>query len=232
MCGIAGFIDPGCPEPEASERLRRMLALIAHRGPDGEGTHLAPDLGLAMGMRRLSIIDLEGGRQPIWNEDETGGRGLQRGDLQLRGAAPRAARARAPSSARRAIRRCSCICMRSTGPPCCAAARHVRLCHPRSARSGGCSSRAITSGRSRCTTARERRAPGFCFGTEVPARAAVGARGNSIPRRFWITPRGSRCLRRARISATSASCPPGIACACRWTTPRSQVEQYWRYSAR
>ena len=73
MCGIAGFIDPGCPEPEASERLRRMLALIAHRGPDGEGTHLEPASGLAMGMRRLSIIDLEGGRQPIWNEDENVG---------------------------------------------------------------------------------------------------------------------------------------------------------------
>ena len=46
-----------------------MLGLIAHRGPDGEGTHVAG--GLAMGMRRLSIIDLAGGTQPIWNEDRT-----------------------------------------------------------------------------------------------------------------------------------------------------------------
>lgn len=46
-----------------------MLGLITHRGPDGEGVHAEP--GLAMGMRRLSIIDLEGGTQPIWNEDRT-----------------------------------------------------------------------------------------------------------------------------------------------------------------
>lgn len=48
-----------------------MLDLIAHRGPDGAGTHVARGLGL--GMRRLSIIDLEGGWQPIWNEDQSVG---------------------------------------------------------------------------------------------------------------------------------------------------------------
>src|SRR6266478_2383523 len=71
MCGIAGFLDRSCPAEEAAERLRRMLGSIAHRGPDGEGTHFVPAHGLALGMRRLSIIDLEGGKQPIWNEDET-----------------------------------------------------------------------------------------------------------------------------------------------------------------
>lgn len=50
-------------------RLEAMLALITHRGPDGSGMHFQP--GLALGMRRLSIIDLEGGAQPIWNEDRT-----------------------------------------------------------------------------------------------------------------------------------------------------------------
>lgn len=48
-----------------------MLKLIMHRGPDGAGIYLAPAYGLALGMRRLSIIDLEGGTQPMWNEDET-----------------------------------------------------------------------------------------------------------------------------------------------------------------
>jgi asparagine synthase (glutamine-hydrolysing) len=67
MCGIAGFIDRA--EPDAANTLRRMLARIAHRGPDGDGTHFEPAMGFAMGMRRLSIIDLEGGTQPIWNED-------------------------------------------------------------------------------------------------------------------------------------------------------------------
>src|SRR4051812_9760433 len=71
MCGIAGFIDRGLPEPQANRRLGEMLARIVHRGPDGAGTHIAPTHGLALGMRRLSIIDLEGGAQPIWNEDRT-----------------------------------------------------------------------------------------------------------------------------------------------------------------
>jgi asparagine synthase (glutamine-hydrolysing) len=68
MCGIAGFIDPSSCEEEARAQLRRMLDLILHRGPDGEGTHFGAG-GLAFGMRRLSIIDLAGGAQPIWNED-------------------------------------------------------------------------------------------------------------------------------------------------------------------
>lgn len=48
-----------------------MLERITHRGPDGEGVYC--EEGLAVGMRRLSIIDLEGGDQPIWNEDRTVG---------------------------------------------------------------------------------------------------------------------------------------------------------------
>ena len=69
MCGIAGFFDPSLPEIDARERLDAMLGRIAHRGPDGAGTHIAG--GLAIGMRRLSIIDLEAGWQPVWNEDHT-----------------------------------------------------------------------------------------------------------------------------------------------------------------
>ena len=71
MCGIAGFIDRSIAGPEAKARLERMLDSIVHRGPDGAGTYLSEKTGLAMGMRRLSIIDLAGGRQPIWNEDRT-----------------------------------------------------------------------------------------------------------------------------------------------------------------
>jgi asparagine synthase (glutamine-hydrolysing) len=69
MCGIAGIIDRSEPDPGGA--LGRMLARIVHRGPDGEGTHVSKADGLAIGMRRLSIIDLEGGTQPIWNEDRT-----------------------------------------------------------------------------------------------------------------------------------------------------------------
>ncbi len=71
MCGIAGFVIPSVAEADARASLDRMLALIAHRGPDGAGAHVAS--GLALGMRRLSVIDLAGGAQPIWNEDSTVG---------------------------------------------------------------------------------------------------------------------------------------------------------------
>lgn len=65
MCGIAGFFSRQSRENAAAE-LNGMLDSILHRGPDESGTML--DHGLAMGMRRLSIIDLADGSQPIFNE--------------------------------------------------------------------------------------------------------------------------------------------------------------------
>ena len=68
MCGICGAIDFTEPA-NAAAVVRLMTPTMRHRGPDDEG-YL--DLGpLSLGMRRLSIIDLEGGHQPIFNEDGT-----------------------------------------------------------------------------------------------------------------------------------------------------------------
>lgn len=67
MCGITGFVGCQIPEIEAGIRLHAMCDAIAHRGPDDEGYHIAD--GVALGMRRLSIIDVAGGHQPIYNED-------------------------------------------------------------------------------------------------------------------------------------------------------------------
>lgn len=68
MCGICGVV--GVSSPEKSEAMaRRMAASIVHRGPDGEGFVTAP--GASVASRRLSIIDLPGGAQPIWNEAGT-----------------------------------------------------------------------------------------------------------------------------------------------------------------
>lgn len=64
MCGICGLWTGHDP---VDGRLDRMLTAIHHRGPDGEGRFCRP--GLALGMRRLAIIDLAGGDQPIFNED-------------------------------------------------------------------------------------------------------------------------------------------------------------------
>ena len=68
MCGICGVVGMR-REGEAEAVVRRMLAAMTHRGPDDEGVYAAP--GAAIGMRRLSIIDLSGGRQPIFNESGT-----------------------------------------------------------------------------------------------------------------------------------------------------------------
>jgi asparagine synthase (glutamine-hydrolysing) len=69
MCGIAGFAGIGLPAEEATGRLRAMCDAIQHRGPDSDGYFVGEDV--AMGMRRLSIIDVAGGSQPICNEDGT-----------------------------------------------------------------------------------------------------------------------------------------------------------------
>ena len=69
MCGIAGFVGRVANTDEAKATLVRMCDAIRHRGPDDAGYHVAP--GVALGMRRLSIIDVAGGHQPIANEDAT-----------------------------------------------------------------------------------------------------------------------------------------------------------------
>src|SRR5271169_6362200 len=65
ICGVVGIESSGVSEP----LVRRMMAAIIHRGPDAEGILIAPPV--AAGSRRLSIIDLPGGSQPVWNETQT-----------------------------------------------------------------------------------------------------------------------------------------------------------------
>ena len=147
ICGIAstrGTVDPG--------RLAAMSATLVHRGPDSDGSFVEGPVGLAA--RRLAIIDLATGDQPIANEDGTDHRRPERRDLQLPRAAARA-RARRPPllderrhrgarpplrGARRALRR--------------AAARHVRLRALGLRADNASCSRATASGSSRSTTAR------------------------------------------------------------------------------
>ncbi len=64
MCGIVGFVGA---RADMDEILQAMMDRIVHRGPDGEGRFV--DGQVALGHRRLSIIDLEGGKQPMFNED-------------------------------------------------------------------------------------------------------------------------------------------------------------------
>ena len=69
MCGIAGIFDLKGRRDVNAPLLERMTQSIAHRGPDGDGFHCEPGVGL--GHRRLAIIDLEGGKQPLYNEDNS-----------------------------------------------------------------------------------------------------------------------------------------------------------------
>ncbi len=66
MCGIAGFAGAG-----TLEDLRAMGAALRHRGPDGEGEHVDPKRRVHLTHRRLAILDIGGGEQPMWNEDAT-----------------------------------------------------------------------------------------------------------------------------------------------------------------
>ena len=69
MCGICGIFEPGRETAIDPTRVKAMADTIRHRGPDDEGCYTAPGIGL--GFRRLSIIDVKGGHQPLSNEDGT-----------------------------------------------------------------------------------------------------------------------------------------------------------------
>ncbi len=63
MCGLAGIFQADGGGIDAA-LLRRMTAALSHRGPDGDGFHIEPGLGL--GHRRLAIVDIAGGVQPMY----------------------------------------------------------------------------------------------------------------------------------------------------------------------
>jgi asparagine synthase (glutamine-hydrolysing) len=67
VCGIAGLFDPDSRTEGLEAQARAMAGLLRHRGPDEDGFYVEPPV--ALGMRRLSIIDIGGGTQPIGNED-------------------------------------------------------------------------------------------------------------------------------------------------------------------
>src|SRR5580692_12075137 len=67
MCGICGLFAFDQRNTISADLVRRMTDTIIHRGPDDDGVYVGPGIGL--GFRRLSIIDLSGGHQPISNED-------------------------------------------------------------------------------------------------------------------------------------------------------------------
>ena len=69
MCGIAGILSPCLSEGELKDAALNMRGFLRHRGPDDAGLFTAN--GIALAHTRLSIIDVNGGQQPLSNEDET-----------------------------------------------------------------------------------------------------------------------------------------------------------------
>ncbi len=66
MCGLTGFIGTG-----GRADLEAMAGALLHRGPDDSGFHIEPGFALHLAFRRLAIVDIEGGHQPMWNEDNS-----------------------------------------------------------------------------------------------------------------------------------------------------------------
>src|SRR5215471_12126222 len=66
MCGLAGFVGRG-----DRRNLSAMTRALAHRGPDAESVFIDEDSRVHLGHRRLAIIDVTGGHQPLWNEDSS-----------------------------------------------------------------------------------------------------------------------------------------------------------------
>src|ERR1051325_8836165 len=69
MCGIAGIVSRAPIRERKQKKLRTISDHLRHRGPNGAGEFA--DTNVMLAMRRLSIIDLEGGWQPLYNEDRT-----------------------------------------------------------------------------------------------------------------------------------------------------------------
>src|SRR5271170_3123588 len=69
MCGIAGVVSTTRESNITEALVHEMCEQIVYRGPDGEGLYV--DDGAGLGMRRLSILDLSGGHQPVYNEDRS-----------------------------------------------------------------------------------------------------------------------------------------------------------------
>jgi len=198
MCGIAGFIEKSWSDQEANARLRAVLGLIAHRGPDGEGMHVAP--GIAIGMRRLPSSISRAATNPFGTKTRPSRR-LQWRDLQLRGAprgtgkrghrfrhSQRHGGARAPLEEEGAK-----LVQRLRGI--------VRLCHPRRAQAHAFLAR-DHFGQKAALLPWRGRALRFRLRAEVPAGPALrAARSGPLGRArlaTWLSLR-----RRARISGDS-----------------------------
>ena len=186
MCGITGWanLDARTPPPEgAKELLHSMCERMIHRGPDSKGLFVST--GVALGMRRLAIIDLVTGEQPVSTKTRVSPSSSTAKstttancahDLEKRGHSFRSASDTEVSAA--SLRRVR----RRDGP---ASQRHVCVCSVGRASDAGCSSRAIVLAKSRSTGASSTTTLLFASEPKVllahPARAAGAESTGAAP---------------------------------------------------
>src|SRR3989442_941604 len=205
MCGIAGIVKRDPRETVDEARLKGMRDVLGNGGPDGEGLLLDGPVGL--GHRRLAIIDVAGGHQPMANEDETIWI-VYNGEIYNHAALRPGLEARGHRYRTRSDTETIVHAYEDDGERC---VERLDACSP--SRSGigpggGCSSRATGSASSRCTT--RTRGTSSCSRRRSrrfwpPSR---GAR-RSTPRSFPSSSPRASCPERRRSSATSKRCCPG-----------------------
>ena len=223
MCGIAGRFNYDSLRPVDRDVLDAMTDAVAHRGPDAAGYYLGPGIGL--GHRRLSIIDLSTGDQPLANEDGTVLGRLQRRDLQLR-RGPRRARSRtAIGSAPAPTPKSSSTATKQWGERCVERFRGMfafavwdapRAPAAARARSRSASSRSTTpsslAGAS-CSARRSSRCSRIptCRATGVPRRSTRTSTLLYIPAPDDDLPRRPQARRRATCSSPRRGARPRVA---------------------
>ena len=170
MCGILGLLAPGT-QPD----LRTQLDLLAHRGPD-EGGHYS-DADIFLGTRRLSIIDVAGGQQPLSVADGTVWV-IQNGEIYNYLALQAELEARGPRLPYPQRHRGHCRRLCRLGAQLRPApARHLRLCGLGHRPAAGCCWRVTASGSSRFTWPAAGRRAGLCVRDPPAAGPAAGGAG-------------------------------------------------------
>ena len=219
MCGICGLLAPDVADPALVEA---MNDAIVHRGPDHGA--VAAYGRCMLGYRRLSIIDLQTGDQPLENENGCGRRGLQRRALQL----PRApARARGEGARDPRHRRLAADPARLRGvgrsgsPP---GSRGCSRSRSGTARPSGSSSRATGSGRSRCSM-RELPDGSLAFASETKALLRLPTLPRELDLQQLDAYLALQYVPRSGLKAVE-KVPPGSFAVAEGGAVR--VERYWR----
>ena len=216
MCGLAGFSWRRRLAPNAREQLARMTGCLAHRGPDAAGEWIDLAAGIALGHRRLSILDLSSaGSQPMHSHSGryvlvTNGEIYNHLETRARRCATTAASP--PGAAIRTRRRCSRPSTAGASRRPCAGRRHVRF---RGLGPAGAPAHARPrpAGREAVVLRHAGGTSALRFRTEGSARASRRSARPSIASSSRSTCTAATCRRRAPSTRASASCRPAVSCS-------------------